>query len=214
MTLSKSEGLARPHGRRLLYKSIKTPSFLLSTIDQHPAPLRLPTLLTVFAAPYWWDSRASPSPFVSTDCPLPSRIALLRLPFLHHHAALAFSIHHGGQLGQYHRPERQPSLRPSADGHQWYTAILTDQYRIETLTLRCNVPGLSLLGTLNAPLITDFLTNNVRHSSAPTYPANADGTSLCRKAFPGAPELQPRPIRMSSHPPRVRRSRLVRMPVF
>ena len=37
--------------------------------------------------------------------------------------------------------------------------ILIWQYRIEALIF--DIPGLSLLGTLNAPLIADFLTNNV-----------------------------------------------------
>ena len=45
------------------------------------------------------------------------------------------------------------------------------------------------------------------------YLANVDGSSLCLKAFPGVPELQPPPIRMSSHQRLVRRSRMATLPM-
>lgn len=85
------------------------------------------------------------------------------------------------------------------------------RYGIETLIF--DIPGLSILGTLGAPLIADFLTNNVG-IPPPAHRANVDGVSPCPKAFPGVPELQPLPIRMSSHPRLVRRLRMVTMPVF
>lgn len=61
------------------------------------------------------------------------------------------------------------------------------------------ITGKSLLGTLQAPKLPDFLTNNVCYSAPCACLATVDFISLSSKAFPGVIELLPLQIRSSSH---------------
>lgn len=63
--------------------------------------------------------------------------------------------------------------------------------------------GNSQLGTLNAPPVADFLTNNVC-LRGPGSKSQAYSCSLCLKASPGVPGQQQQPTHMSSHLPPVR----------